>query len=54
MNVNELNTKLEEANKIIENWANSNGNIEDLPKAIFYALEENRLAIINYIKENEK
>lgn len=53
MTIEELDNELENANSIIENWARSNGEIENLPEAIFKALEENRVALIKYFKEKE-
>lgn len=54
MTIEELNIELENANSIIENWNRSNGNVEDLPEAIYKALEENRIALIKYLSENQK
>ncbi len=54
MTIEELNIELENANSIIENWNSSNGNVEDLPEAIYKALEENRIALIKYLSENQK
>jgi hypothetical protein len=53
MTIDELNKELENANCIIENWNNSNGDIENLPQAIYNALEANREAIIKYLLEKE-
>lgn len=53
MTIEELNAKLENANSIIEQWSRTSGDIEDLPKAIYEALEANRESIIEYLKERE-
>lgn len=50
MTIDELNDKLTSANEIISNWSTSNADIDDLPRAIYDALEANREAIIEYLK----
>ena len=51
MTIEELNQSLEKANEIILEWNKSNKDPEYIAEAIYTALEENRKAIIKYLKE---
>lgn len=53
MTIEELDKELENSKYIIENWALSCGEIEKLPEAIIKVLDENRVALIKYLKEKE-